>query len=164
TITTIGAGAGTGRQAVSAGGSGGAAQAGDASTPGGTAGQIGGAAAGAGSGGAAGTAASPGTNGASGTRSGAGSAAPAPTAGALSTPTCPTPVKLGITISSDEGQALAAFGAGPNAAQDAQLLTAYSKYATETNQTMADWINSHGGLGPNCKLVIGVHDFKTLGA
>lgn len=77
---------------------------------------------------------------------------------------CKAPVRIGISYSSDEGQALAAFGAGPNAAGDAQLATQYAQYQAQANQTMADYINSHGGLGPGCQIVLSYHDFHILGS
>jgi hypothetical protein len=89
-----------------------------------------------------------------GSQSGGGFAA---TNGSLSTATCPRPVTLGMVYSSDLGAVTAAFGANAQAAQQASN---YSKQAKALYQRMADYLNSHGGIGPDCKIVLAVHDFK----
>src|SRR5207244_9051644 len=70
---------------------------------------------------------------------------------------CKTPVKLGVTYSSDLGPGLAAVGS-PGTAADA------ANYAREQQalwQRGADDINSRGGFG-GCKVVVGSHDFHVL--
>jgi hypothetical protein len=74
------------------------------------------------------------------------------------------PVKIGATYSSDEGQALATFGGGANAGEDAQLAANYQKNVQNSYTTVADYINSHGGLGPGCRVTMGWHDYHILGA
>lgn len=71
------------------------------------------------------------------------------------------PVKIGISYSSDEGAAVSALsnpGEGAN-------IQAYADSLKALYQTMADYINSHGGLGvAGCPVALVYHNFHTLGS
>ena len=94
----------------------------------------------------------------------AGAATPAGAQSATS-PTgakkCSTPVKIGISYSSDMGAAVTALS-NPTEGSDIQ---AYANQLKALYQTMADWINANGGLGADgCPVAIVYHDFHTLGS
>jgi hypothetical protein len=79
--------------------------------------------------------------------------------GAAGTGTCTTPVKIGVSYSSDEAAGLAIVG---NSGASSQV-GSYVQAQQALFQREADNINRHGGIG-GCKVVLGFHDFKSLGS
>ena len=72
---------------------------------------------------------------------------------------CRQLVKIGVSYSSDEAQALAVVGNPTEAQQDAN----YAAQQQAQSAAIASYVNAHGGLA-GCRVELVYHDFKSLGS
>ncbi|MHB8463989.1 MAG: ABC transporter substrate-binding protein [Acidimicrobiales bacterium] len=72
---------------------------------------------------------------------------------------CTKPVKIGVSYSSDESSGLALVGNPGAATQNGN----YVQQQQQLYQRAVDDLNRRGGLA-GCKVVLGFHDFKSLGS
>ena len=89
---------------------------------------------------------------------GAAAASGPANSGSRSASLCKQTVKLGVSYSSDLGQAVGATGNTSAATQT----NSYVQAQHDIWQRAADYINAHGSLG-GCKVQIAYHDFHTTG-
>lgn len=73
--------------------------------------------------------------------------------------TCSHPVKIGLSYSTDEGALVASAGD----AQFASDVATYAQQVQAEDQTIAAYVNAHGGLA-GCQVQMVFHNFQTTGA